>query len=614
MRPPKRGQPDAATTAAISRILQTPAPGNAKAEYERGLSLAARGNDQGAVAAFRAAVKQDPAMSAAWRKLGDVLARMGDAKGADASYMAYVGSAGTDADLIRAAHALLDEQWSTAERLLRARLRTAPTDIAAMRLLAEACVGLGRHKDAEALLHRALSLAPSFSAARQTLASVLFRQGKHAESLPYIERLIAEKPHDVQYRTLLASTMSLLGQYDRAIEIYAGLIAAVPDNPTIGVSYGNVLRHGGRRADAVRAYRACLKVAPALGEAYWNLANLKIEPFSPDDIAAMRLALAGDAVSTQDRLYLSYALGHALEQAADYAGSFAHYAAGAALRRGLITYSADDTTDQVRRAAELFTPAFFAARADDGCADPAPIFIVGLPRAGSTLIEQILSSHSAVEGTRELPEIGNIEADLRGGGAATYPACLAGLDGATLRALGERYMERTRVYRRTERPFFIDKNPTNWAHCGLIHLILPRARIIDARRAPMASCFAAFKQYFVNGMEFSYDLTELGRYYNDYVRLMTHFETALPGGIHRVLYEDMVANTELEVRRLLAYCGLPFEAACLRFWETRRAVVTPSSEQVRQPIFRDSVGQWRHYEAWLGPLQDALRKAGFALS
>jgi tetratricopeptide (TPR) repeat protein len=478
-----------------------------------------------------------------------------------------------------------------------------------MRLLAEAYIGLDRCKDAAALMERALALAPSFAAGRHTLATALFRQSKNAEALPHLERLVAGKPRDVAYRTMLGASLALLGRYDRAIEIYEGIIADAPGHSAVRVNYGNALRQAGRRDDAVRAYRACLDIAPAVGEAYWNLANLKTEAFSADDIAAMRQALAGGDVAVRDRVYLHYALGHALEQSGEYAGSFAHYAEGAKLRRGQITYSAEAATDEVRRAASLFTPAFFAARADYGCADPAPIFIVGMPRAGSTLIEQILSSHSAVEGTRELPEIGNIVADLAGGQAA-YPACLAGLDRDALAAVGERYIERTRVYRRTDRRFFIDKNPTNWAHVGLIHLILPHARIIDARRAPMASCFAAFKQYFVNGMAFSYDLTELGRYYNDYVALMAHFETALPGRIYRVLYEDMVDHTDAEIRRLLDYCELPFEAGCLRFWETRRAVVTPSSEQVRRPIFRESVAQWRHYAEWLGALEAVLRSTG----
>jgi tetratricopeptide (TPR) repeat protein len=556
--------------------------------------------------------KQSP--SAAWRNLADAMARAGDAAGADAAYAAYAAAAADDAELMRAAVAVVDGKRGLAERLLRARLHSVPSDIAAMRLLADNLQGLGRVPEAETLLERALQLAPSFAAARHTYATLLFRNGRAAQAIAHVERLLAQDGENGSYKTLLASCHAMAGQYERAISLYEEVLKQTPDQPKVWLSYGNALRHVGRLADGIRAYRTCLGIAPGSGEAYWSLANLQTEKFTADDVAAMRAQLARRDLAPADRFHIDYALGHALEQAGDYAGSFAHYAAGAKLRRTQLRYNANDTTNYVRRAAAYFTAARLAAAADAASVSPVPIFVLGMPRAGSTLVEQILASHSAVEGTKELYEIDNIATELvrqRGGGhAQAYPGCIDGLDAAALAELGAGYLQRTRIYRRTDRPFFIDKMPGNWVHAGLIHLILPRALIIDARRAPMANCFAAFKQHFAHGMSYSYDLTELGRYYRDYVAYMEHFDAVAPGRIHVVRYEALVEDTEGEIRRMLDYCGLAFEAGCLRFWQTERAVGTVSSEQVRRPIFRSALEQWRNYEPWLGPLQAALGIAG----
>jgi hypothetical protein len=337
---------------------------------------------------------------------------------------------------------------------------------------------------------------------------------------------------------------------------------------------------------------------------------LKNEAFGSDDIRAMQDRLAQDSLPPQGRVSVHFALGLALEQQRNFAESFMHYASGAALKRSLVTYDADIWSRDMRETASFFSAQRLAAMSGPGCPDPAPIFILGMPRAGSTLIEQILASHSAVEGTQELPEIGHIVRDIGGGlrlgPQALFPQRLATMPPEDLAGLGGLYMARSMAYRRTAKPFFVDKMPTNWAYAGLIHLILPNAKIIDARRAPMASCFSAFKQLFGYGAEYSYDLGDLARYYTDYVTLMAHFDSVLPGRIHRVSYENLVEDTETEIRRLLAYCGLPFEPGCLRFWENRRAVSTASSEQVRRPIFRDALDQWRHYAPWLGPLQAGL--------
>lgn len=596
--------------AALRDAAQTlkPQTGAARRHYEAGLSCAARGDDTGAIAAFRQATALNPAMSAAWRRLGDALIRGGNRADADAAYTAYLRAASDDAELMRAATALLDGKLDVAGRLLRARIRHAPNDVAALRLLAEACMGLGRYAEAQTLLERTLDLAPGFAAARHNYAIVLFRQDKADLAIPQLERLLAQEPGHAGYRTLLASCAATVGAYDRAIAIYQGVIKDTPKQPTLWLSYARALRHAGRREESARAYRACLDVAPATGEAWLGLVDVAGGPPAAADVAAMRALIGKRDVSAADRVFLHYALGHALERAGEYADAFAHYADGAKLRRGEIAYSADENAAQVRRTIEFFTPAFLADRAGWGCRDPAPIFILGLPRAGSTLIEQILASHSDVEGTRELPEIIHIATDLANPtGGTPYPACLSALNEGEITALGERYIHRTRPYRKTGKTFFVDKQPANWMHVGLIHLILPRAKIIDARRDPMAACFSAFRQCFAGAQNFSYDLGELGRYYNDYAGLMSHFDTVLPGRVHRVIYEDMVADTEGEIRRLLAYCELPFDAGCLRFWENRRAVTTASADQVRQPIFREGLDQWRKFAPWLGPLRDALR-------
>ena len=411
------------------------------------------------------------------------------------------------------------------------------------------------------------------------------------------------------YLNLLAGCLALLGDFDRAIETYEDLLATYARQPRIWLNHGHALRAVGRREEAVNAYRRAVSLAPGLGDAYWSLANLKVAALSADDEAAIESQLAGIDLDPDDRLHLCYALGKALEDRGAYAGAFERYAAGAALRRRTLAYDAEEQATFARRSMTLCTRAFFAARNGGGSPAPDPIFIVGLPRSGSTLIEQILASHSAVEGTMELPEIGLIARSLGEAGAGTYLDYTASLNGRDLRALGELFLERTRIQRKLGRPFFIDKMPNNFHHIGLIHLILPNAKIVDARRHPMASCFSAFKQHFAQGQGFSYDLADLGRYYRNYLALMTHFDTALPGRIHRVLYEDMVEQTEVEVRRLLDYCGLPFEAACLKFHENDRAVRTVSSEQVRQPIFRQGLDQWRRFEPWLGPLKAALGPA-----
>jgi tetratricopeptide (TPR) repeat protein len=601
-----RGEP--ARALALVEPLAGAQPRWAQAQLELGLALGRAGRGDEAVAALRRAVALRPDLPTAWRALGDHLGAMGDAAGADAAYAAHVRHSTRDPGLLRAAAALHENRIPEAEGLLREHLRRAPTDVAAIRMLAEVAARVGRVEDAEALLHRCLVLAPGFHAARQNYAQVLHRANKPEEALAQVDTLLLHDPHNPGYRNLKAVVLCRLGDYAPAIALYDGILASYPGHPRVWLSYGHALKTAGHQDRAIAAYRRSIALDPAFGEAWWSLANLKTFRFGPDDLAAMRAALARDDLAAEHRYHLDFALGKALEDAADYAASFAHYRRGNALRRAEVPYGADETTARVERARRLYTPDFFARRAGQGCAAPDPIFIVGLPRAGSTLIEQILSSHSAVEGTMELPEVISITRELRQQGAPgqAYHDVLATLDADALRALGESYLERTRIHRRSGAPFFIDKMPNNFAHLGLLHLMLPNAKIIDARRHPLACCFSAYKQHFARGQDFSYDLADLGRYYRDYVRLMAHFDAVLPGRVHRVVYERMVEDTEVQVRRLLDYCGLPFEPQCLRFFENDRPVRTASSEQVRKPIYRDGIDHWRHYAAWLQPLEDAL--------
>ena len=588
---------------------------------ELGLTCAALGETEAAIATLRQAVALKPGLGPAWRKLGALLSLTGDAEGARAALAAAGAAAAshpakapaaTKIDLARRhlAQKLAAGPPQEAGRVLRQHLKQAPSDVAALCLLAEIGARAKQHQAAEMLLERALELAPLYVPARHEYAAVLQAQSKNVQALPHLTWLLAQDPRNVQYRTLMAVSLADVGAYEKSLTLYEGLAGEAAKKPSLLLIYAHALTYAGRRAEAVSAYRRCIGMAPALGDAWWGLANLKTETFVGADIDAMRAYLARDGMPQRGRISVHYALGLALEQEADYASSFTHYASGAALHRQGSQYDAGAWSREMQETAAFFSDARLAAMDGAGCQDPAPIFILGMPRAGSTLIEQILSSHSAVEGTQELPEIGHIVRDMGGflrlGPQTRYPQRLATMDAAEIQSLGARYIARSATYRRTAKPFFIDKTPHNWAYAGLIHLILPRAKIIDARRAPMASCFSAFKQLFAYGAEYSYDLSDLARYYTDYTGLMAHFDRVLPGRIHRVSYENMVQDTEAEIRSLLAYCGLAFEPACLRFWETRRAVSTASSEQVRKPIFRDGLEQWRHYESWLGPLQAGL--------
>jgi len=585
-------------------------PQAAQAWLELGLVRAALGRTKNAIAALTESLKLNPDRADAWQVLSEQYGLAGNEAAQNAATAQQIRRATKNPVLLEAATALCDNKLAIAERILKNFLKSAPTNVAAIRMLAEVAARLGRYGDAETLLARCLALAPGFTVARHNYAIVLHRQNKSQEAIAQVDMLLRGEPNNPAYRALKGAAFGQIGEYAKAIECYQDVLKQFPNQPKAWMSYGHALKAVGRQADCIAAYKKSIALAPALGEAYWSLANLKTVRFEPQDIDTMKAFAAREKLADEDRYHLHFALGKALEDEGKFAESFEHYAAGNALRRKNISYDAAETTDHVSRSKALFTREFFAARAGQGNPATDPIFIVGLPRSGSTLIEQIMATHSAVEGTMELPDIIAIARRLSGRKARSqtsdYPEILASLDADALAKLGSEYLERTQIQRKLGRPHFIDKMPNNFAHVGLIHLILPNARIIDARRHPLGCCFSVFKQHFARGQAFSYEQTELGRYYADYADLMAHFDAMLPGRIHRVLYEDMVNDPEREVRRLLDYCGLPFEEECLHFYRNSRAVRTASSEQVRQPIFREGIEQWRNYEDWLEPMKNAL--------
>jgi tetratricopeptide (TPR) repeat protein len=556
-----------------------------------------------------AAGPADLAAAARRRAEGDRLRLAGDVAAADAAYAREMRATVADPELARAADAMIAGRFAEAHATLRDAVARRPNDVHGLWMLGDLCARAGRNAEAEDLLARCLALAPGFTSARYAYAMVLNWRNKVEETLAEAEKLLAVEPGNPVYRHLRASSLLRLGDDPGAAAAYASVLEADPDQPLTLMSYGHALKTIGRQAEAVAAYRRALALSPGLGEAWWSLANLKTVTFSPDDVAAMDRALGG-RLAEVDRLQLHFALGKAHEDAGRWAEAFAHYERGNALQRPRVDYVADETTAQMRRTQAVLNPAFLAARAGQGSPRPDPIFIVGLPRSGSTLVEQILASHSQVEGTHELPHLPNLAAKLAGPARreaeGAYPDVLAALSPAELEPLGEEYLERAQIHRKLGRPFFIDKLPNNWVHTGFIHLILPNAKIVDARRHPLGCCFSGYKQHFAVGQAFSYDQADLGRYYRDYVALMAHVDIVLPGRVHRVIYERMVADPEAEVRRLLDYCGLPFETGCLKFYENDRAVRTASSEQVRKPIFTDAAEHWRNFEPFLGPMKATL--------
>jgi len=567
-----------------------------------------RGDD--ATEALRRAVSLDPKHAPAWQSLGHQLKVAGDESGSKYAFEQHFALSTQHPELVEAVILLREGKLGRAERIVRELLKEYPTDVSAIHVLADIGIKVGQLRDARNLLERCLQLAPDFHAARHAYALVLIRLQKPEAALVEVERLLAQEPSNPNFLTLKASILVRIGNNVEALDIYERVLKHYPNQARAQMSYGHTLKTVGRLDESIAAYRKCIRLSPEVGEAYWSLANLKTFRFSEEDIEEMRKQVTAEGGDADDQSHLAFALGKALEDRGEYDESFRFYRRGNAIRRIEHKHNPQRNVMDSVRQVRTFDKAFFEQRRGWGCPSPAPIFIVGLPRAGSTLLEQILASHSQVEGTAELQDIIAISRKLGGrtreNPAGKYPEIVAEMSAEQFRELGESYLETTKIQRAAGSPYFIDKMPNNFRHIGLIHLILPNSKIIDARRHPMGGCFSGFKQLFAHGQTFTYGLEDIGKYYRDYVRLMDHWDAVLPGRVHRVQYEEMVADTENQIRALLDYCGLEFEEQCLRFYETERAVRTPSSEQVRKPIYKESMEQWRNYEAHLGPLKEAL--------
>jgi tetratricopeptide (TPR) repeat protein len=565
---------------------------------------------QAAAGQAREIVNVNPKSGDGWRLLGAALRRLDRGEEAEEAEGEAIRSSAYNPVLVEAALALRENRLKAAEHLLRPYLEKKPADAAAVRMLAEIAIRVGALKDGEELLRRALALAPAYTAAKSRLASLLVKQNRYDEALAVLDTLLRADGENVAAQGSKAALLTRVGEYREAIGLYEQLLARMPDKAQLWMSYGHLLKTVGRLEESVAAYRRAIGIDAAFGEAWWSLANLKTVRLTAEDVAVMEAALERPDLDPEARLHLAFALGKAHEDSAEFGPSFSRYEEANRIRRQMLRYDPGVIQDYVRRSKALFTADFLRSRAGQGSPAPDPIFVIGMPRAGSTLIEQILSSHSMIEGTSELPHIPALTYDLRDEagetGAPPYPETLAELPAERLLRLGEDYLRSARLHRKTDRRFFTDKLPNNWLHIGFIQLILPNAKIVDARRHPLACCFSNFKQHFARGQAFSYSLEDLGLYYSDYVSMLDHFDTVTPGRIHRVIHERLIEDPEGEIRRLLDHLGLPFEEGCLRFWENERAVRTPSSEQVRRPINREGVEQWKAYDPWLGPLKEAL--------
>ena len=565
-----------------------------------------------AIEAFRLAVSLNPALAISWQMLQQLSHAGGDMAGASAAASQLATLRRLPPAVVAAGGLFSEGDLVAAERLLRPHVAQARGDVEALRLLARIAQRGESLLEAEELLAVVVERSPTYWAARADYARVLIDRQKYPKALDQIGALLDRDPRSAEYRALEAAADAGLGDQARALAILRDLLEEAPGSAELAVQAGHCARALGLEQDAIGFYRQAAAARPGFGDAYWSLANLKTHVFCAADVAAMRSAESMPGCLPADRLHLNFALGKAFEDRGDYESAWRHYERGNALKRSSIRYRSDFTDSDTRRQIGLCTPEFFESRTACGAQDPDPIFIVGLPRSGSTLVEQILASHSQMQGLGERAEVHRIVRELAGTASARdeprYPSILATLSPDQFGDLGRRYLAETRSHRRG-RPFFIDKMPNNFRHLGLIHLMLPNARIIDVRRDAMPCCVANLKQLYARGQEWSYGIADVAAYYADYLKLMRHWDTVLPGKILRIRYEDVVDDLEGSVRRLLGFCGLHFETACVEFHATSRSVATPSSGQVRQPIYRSSLDHWRNFQPWLGPLEQALNSS-----
>ena len=584
-------------------------PSFGRAYQEYGHLHLAQGRLQEAIGAYLDAVRRNDSLVATWRQLIDLATKIGDLnlrKDAEEQYRRLSALPGA---LLGVRNFLAEGKLLKAESLCRTFLKQNPQHVEGMRLLADIGVKLSILDDAEFLLESALVFEPENPFARFDYINVLHQRQKYAQSLEQAQTLLAQEPGNDRYRTSVANQLVAVGRFEEALNIYDDIAIRVPKSAPLQLLRGHALKTIGRVDQAIEAYRSAYQARPEFGDAYWSLANLKTYRFTEAERQQMLGEEGASTTNTDDRIHLCFALGKAYEDIEQFEDAASWYKKGNELKRVEAAYDADRMTQQLKLQQSHCDAEYFNKIMGSGCDDSAPIFIVGLPRAGSTLLEQILASHSQVDGTLELQNIPAIAHKLDGRRMVydepQYPAVLRDLGPEQAKVLGEQYINETQIHR-AGAPYFIDKMPNNFRHIGLIKTILPNAKVIDARRHPMACCFSGYKQLFADGQEFTYGLTEIGQYYRDYVELMDHWDQAIPGFVLRVQYEDVVDDLESQVRRILDFCGLEFEPACVEFYKTKRSVRTPSSEQVRQPIYRAGVDQWRHFEPYLEPLKTAL--------
>jgi tetratricopeptide (TPR) repeat protein len=593
-------------------ILERHHPRFSRLYEERGRCFVDMKQAPQAIEAFSRAVNLNYALLGSWRMLDGLYRMTGQTDSAAMAASRAAKLQNLPPEVLLAAGLFADGDLDAAESRARAYLLSHGHHVEAMRLLANIGIARKVYDDAELLLAAVLTLAPDYRPARQEHASCLVELHRYQEARRELDILLKDDPENRLLITLYAYTSVGLGDHERAIELYRRLLLGTPEDADVHLSIAHAQKTLGRRQEAIESYRRAADCRPEFGDAYWSLANLKTYRFMDEELLRLRAAQAAPTTAAADRYHIAFALGKALEDLGEYAESFHYYELGNALKRAESNYRAEIIENNTRQQIEVCTTEFFAARRGYGAQNPDPIFIVGLPRSGSTLIEQILASHSQVEGTQELANIQQIVSNLRGRDPdlnnPRYPRNLAQLTAEEFLKLGEHYLATTRVYR-SGKPFFIDKMPNNFRHLGLMHLILPNARIIDARREPMACCFSNLKQLFASGQEFTYSVEDIARYYRTYLELMRHWDRVLPGRILRIYHEDVVDDLADNVRRILDFCALEFEPQCIEFHKTERSVRTASSEQVRQPIYREGLDQWKHFEPWLGSLKSALGDA-----
>lgn len=552
-------------------------------------------------------IESAPALGPAWFAYGDVLVDLGKYMPARAAYERARRCDPYSASIEKATAALVAQDRKTAELIFRDILRADASHIAAVCGLAAVSLTVGRGHDALRLLRHALKQSAHLPLAWRGLCQTMVELGRLPEAESAARHLLQIEPENANNWVVLGTVCARLMRQADALPAFQEAWRLNPTEVRMPLSIGHAHKTLGNRRESEQAYKACLGLDPGFGEAYWSLADLKNYVFSAEEIAAVQALLKGDGGEDLDQAQLHFALGRAFEHHHDYPAAFAHYAAGNARRRKTVSFDIGQFENKTRRVRALFDEAFFEQHLGTGYDDRSPIFIVGLPRSGSTLVEQILASHSSVEGTFELPNVLTLvrEFDHANPQHDAYPESVRGVPRRHFAQLGRRYIEETAALR-SGRPRFIDKMPNNFSHVGFIHSVLPNAIIVDVRRHPMDACFSTFKQYFAEGQSFSYDLNDLARYYRCYLDLMDHWNNVLPGKVLQVRYESLVAQPEENIRRLLTHCGLDFESACLSFHQTKRSVRTASAEQVRQPMYSSGVDYWKRFHAQLAPLEDAL--------